>query len=154
VQDQPGAAGALAEKIKAGKHSLHTGDLLIIITITVESILSGCEAALERARVYLESGADAILVECPQRAANELTRFCQAFSQAKGNYPLLAALPDPTPEISQRLIQAGVRAFVYPDQLLRSAFTGMANTARTLLSGSSEEPLMSVAEICDFTGLS
>lgn len=86
----------------------------------------GLEAAIDRAKAYIEAGADGIFAE----AVNELEHY-KAFSAALGNVPLLANITEfgATPLYNRKeLGEAGASMVLYP----LSAFRAMNKAAVTV----------------------
>jgi methylisocitrate lyase len=86
----------------------------------------GLEAAIDRAKAYIEAGADGIFAE----AVNELEHY-KAFSAALGNVPLLANITEfgATPLYNRKeLGDAGASMVLYP----LSAFRAMNKAAVTV----------------------
>lgn len=72
----------MVDKIKAALWARSTRDLIVIARTDARSV-EGLNAAINRAKAYVEAGADAIFVEAPQ-SIGELARIGESF-----NVPLI-----------------------------------------------------------------
>jgi len=107
-----------------------TDDALLIIARTDARQMLGLEAALERAELYREAGADVIFVEAPQ-SADELATVGQRL-----NGPLLVNIVEggATPQLpASELSALGFTVILYANAALRGAVHGMQVVLRHLL---------------------
>lgn len=121
-------------KISAGKRCLVTDDFLIVARIESLILKKGLEDALARAKAYLEAGADAILIHSKAQEPNEILEFCAAYNKFKQRAPLIVVPSTYCQIYEEDLIKAGVNVVIYANQLLRSAYPAMVNTAKILLT--------------------
>lgn len=131
TQDTP---EGFAAKIKAGKRAQVTDDFMIIARI--ESLIAGkgLDDALARARVYIEAGADGIMIHSKAETPDEIIRFCGAFGAFPKKVPLVV-VPSTYSSVYETELQAlGVNVVIYANQLLRSAYPAMVRTAEMMLS--------------------
>lgn len=131
TQDDP---HAFALKIKAGKQAQRTDQFMIIARI--ESLVLGgsVEDALMRARVYIDAGADGIMIHNKSKSTDELKQFCEGYAKFPRQGPLVI-VPTTFPQITEAELEAmGVRIVMYANHLLRSAFPAMKKTAETILT--------------------
>jgi 2-methylisocitrate lyase-like PEP mutase family enzyme len=105
-------------KIKAAVDArVHRETLIIARTDAVA--VEGLEAALERARLYAEAGADVLFVEAP-RSASELGQVTKALS---GRAALMANMVEggDTPVMSARELEAlGFSLVIFPGGIVRA----------------------------------
>src|ERR1700741_5048962 len=89
-------AAEMVEKLKAALDS-RIDDQMIIMARTDARAMEGIEAAIERAELYRETGADLLFVEAPQsldelrRICSEIAGPCLANNVEGGKTPVLAA---------------------------------------------------------------
>ncbi|WP_306118935.1 MULTISPECIES: isocitrate lyase/phosphoenolpyruvate mutase family protein [unclassified Roseitalea] len=117
------AASEMAGKIAAMADARRSPDTLIIARTDAIAV-EGFEAALERADLYLQAGADALFVEAP-RSSEELARIARALADRA---PLMANMVEggATPITSADDLQAlGYSIVIFPGGIVRA----MARTA-------------------------
>jgi len=125
-----------SKKISIGKKSQITDDFMIIARIESLILKKGIEDALKRAKAYIESGADAIMIHSKEKDPSEILEFCEKYSNLDYKVPLVV-VPSTYSIISeQELINAGVSVVIYANHLLRSAYPAMVKTAESILKNS------------------
>lgn len=121
------------EKIKAGKKIQLTEDFMIIARIESLILEQGMEDALTRAFAYVEAGADGIMIHSRRKTPDEIVEFCDKF-RAKDKTTPIVVVPTSFNTITEKELQEhGVNIVIYANQLTRSAFPAMENTAREIL---------------------
>ncbi len=142
---------AFCEKIKAGKKSLVTKDLMIIARI--ESLILGktVDDAITRANAYIKAGVDGIMIHSKSNDGAEILDFAKQYKLIENKVPLVA-VPTTYNHLSwQQLQEAGFNIVVYANHLLRSAYPSMLATAQSILqhdrSKEAEEKLIPVNEL-------
>ncbi|MBK1735295.1 phosphoenolpyruvate mutase [Halorhodospira abdelmalekii] len=141
----------MAEKIGVGNRAKLTTEFMIIARIESLILGQGLDDALERARGYIDAGADGILIHSCQRTADEVAAFGQRYQRLAHRVPLIA-VPSSYNETHEQTLEAcGVNVVIYANQLLRSAYPAMVNTAQSILehrrSKEAEAQLLSIKEI-------
>ena len=122
-----------SEKIRAGKYTQVTQDFMIIARIESLILEKGIDDAFLRAKSYIESGADGIMIHSKHKSPKEVLEFCRLFKKLKKRVPLVV-VPSTYSVISEEeLIDAGVQIVIYANHLIRSAFPAMVNSARSIL---------------------
>jgi phosphoenolpyruvate mutase len=123
-------------KIRAGKRAQATEDFMIIARIESLILEKGVDDALERAKAYLEAGADGIMIHSRKKQPDEIFEFCDQYKNFP-NKKTLVAVPSSYNSVTEDELQArGVNVVIYANQLLRSAYPAMVNTATSILSNS------------------
>ncbi|RFA30233.1 methylisocitrate lyase [Alkalilimnicola ehrlichii] len=142
----------MVDRIKAAVDARTDPDF-VIMARTDALAVEGLEAAIERARAYVEAGADMIFPE----AMTELDMYRQ-FSKAV-KVPVLANITEfgSTPLFSrEELGEAGVRLVLYPLSAFRAMNQAALKVYRTVREQGSQEsvlPLMQTrAELYEFLG--
>jgi len=121
------------EKIKAGKQVQLTDDFMIIARIESLILEKGMEDALKRARVYVEAGADGIMIHSRKKSPDEILKFCDQFRAENKETPIVV-VPSSFNSITESELAAhGVNIVIYANQLTRSAFPAMEQTAKDIL---------------------
>lgn len=140
-----------ARKINAGKQAQVTRDFMIIARL--ESLIAGrgVEDALERARIYVEAGADAVMIHSKERSGTDIAAFLKRFRAA---FPAVPAVLVPTSYnqfTEDELCGMGARIIIHANYLLRSAYPAMLHTAQRILacgrSKEVDEEIMSIKDV-------
>jgi 2-methylisocitrate lyase-like PEP mutase family enzyme len=147
-------APEMAAKVSAAVAARRSREFLIIARTDARAV-EGLDAALDRGRMYLEAGADALFVEAPQSEAE-----IEAVARAFPDVPLLFNYAEggKTPPVSyERLRSLGFALVIFPLTLLLVATQAMrAALARVKADGTPIELLPSLLafdEFLDFIGL-
>lgn len=120
-------------KISAGKKAQLTDDFMIIARIESLILERGMEDALERARAFVKAGADGIMIHSRKKSPDEILEFCDKFRNEDKETPI-AVVPSSFNSITEaELSEHGVNIVIYANQLTRSAFPAMKQTAEDIL---------------------
>ena len=120
-------------KISAGKKVLRSDDFMIIARIESLILEQGMDDALNRAFSYVEAGADGIMIHSRKKSPDEILEFCDKF-RAKDVKTPIVVVPTSFNSITEaELAEHGVNIVIYANQLTRSAFPAMENTAKEIL---------------------
>lgn len=140
-----------SEKIKAGKDALRTDEFMIIARIESLILEQGMDDALNRAFAYIAAGADGIMIHSRRKDPAEILEFCDRFRIKDEKTPIVVVPSSFTSVTEQELVKHGVNIVIYANQLTRSAFPAMQETAATILKNhrakEADENLMSIKEI-------
>lgn len=121
------------EKITAGKQALRTEDFMIIARIESLILEQGMEDALKRASAYVGAGADGIMIHSRKKSPEEILEFCTKFREKDQRTPIVVVPTSFNSITEEELAAAGVNIVIYANQLTRSAFPAMQNTAVEIL---------------------
>ena len=120
-------------KISAGKKVLRSDDFMSIARIESLILEQGMDDALNRAFAYVEAGADGIMIHSRKKSPDEILEFCDKF-RAKDVKTPIVVVPTSFNSITEaELAEHGVNIVIYANQLTRSAFPAMENTAKEIL---------------------
>ena len=120
-------------KISAGKKVLRSDDFMIIARIESLILEQGMDDSLNRAFAYVEAGADGIMIHSRKKSPDEILEFCDKF-RAKDVKTPIVVVPTSFNSITEaELAEHGVNIVIYANQLTRSAFPAMENTAKEIL---------------------
>lgn len=122
-----------SEKIKAGKDAQLTDDFMIIARIESLILEQGMEDALNRAKAYVEAGADGIMIHSRKKDPSEILDFCDKFRKTDPNTPIVVVPTSFNSVTEEELAEHGVNIVIYANQLTRSAFPAMQSTAEDIL---------------------
>ena len=139
------------EKIAAGKKIQLTDDFMIIARIESLILEKGMEDALTRAAAYVKAGADGIMIHSRRKEPDEIVTFCDRFRENDEKTPIVV-VPTSYHSITEaELSSHGVNVVIYANQLTRSAFPAMQQTAADILryhrAQEVDERLMPIKEI-------
>ena len=133
VEQTQASIEEFCEKITAGKRAQLTDDFMIVARIESLILEKGMEDALERARAFVKAGADGIMIHSRKKDPAEILEFCDRFRAENKSTPLVV-VPTSFNSITEgELSQHGVNIVIYANQLTRSAFPAMQQTAEDIL---------------------
>lgn len=139
------------EKIAAGKKIQLTEDFMIIARIESLILEKGIEDALERAEAYIQAGADGIMIHSRKPTPDEIFEFCDRFRKKDTTTPIVVVPTTYNLVTEDELRRHGINIVIYANQLTRSAFPAMEETAKEILinhrAKESDERLMPIKQI-------
>ena len=139
------------EKIRAGKKVQLTEDFMIIARIESLILEKGMEDALERAAAYVKAGADGIMIHSRKKDPSQILEFCDRFRSTDPSTPIVVVPTSFNSIKESELAEHGVNVVIYANQLTRSAFPAMEQTAKDILkyhrAMEVDERLMSIKQI-------
>lgn len=122
-----------SEKICAAKKAQKTNDFMICARIESLILEQGMEDALYRAFAYIKAGADAIMIHSRKKDPAEIFEFLEKF-RAKDNSTPVVVVPTSFNEVTEEEFKArGVNVVIYANQLTRTSFPAMQNSAKMIL---------------------
>ncbi|MCR5059371.1 MAG: phosphoenolpyruvate mutase [Clostridiales bacterium] len=122
-----------SEKIAAGKKAQLTDDFMIIARIESLILEQGMEDALERAFAFVKAGADGIMIHSRKKDPAEILEFCDKFRAVDAKTPIVVVPTSFNVITEEELSAHGVNIVIYANQLTRSAFPAMQQTAEDIL---------------------
>jgi phosphoenolpyruvate phosphomutase len=138
-------------KIKAGKRSQVTDDFMIIARIESLILKAGLEDAIERAKAYIDAGCDGIMIHSKDSKPDEILEYCNRAKSFKKKVPIVVVPTTYDTIYESELADAGANIVIYANQLLRSAYPAMVDTAKKILTYDrafeAQENLMSIKDI-------
>ena len=147
-------AGEMAAKVAAAVAARNSADFLIIARTDARAV-EGLEAALERARLYRDAGADILFVEAPQ-SEQEIEAVAGAFPDV----PLLFNYAEggKTPPVTHQFLrELGFRLVIFPISTLLAAAAAMRSVLAQIQADGSPvnilPSLLPFADFLDFIGL-
>ena len=120
-------------KISAGKKAQLTEDFMIIARIESLILEKGMDDAIERARAFTKAGADGIMIHSRKKDPAEILEFCDRFRAEDRETPIVVVPSSFNVITEEELAEHGVNIVIYANQLTRSAFPAMQQTARDIL---------------------
>jgi len=125
-------------KIRSAKIAQENEDFVVIARVEALIAKLGQDEAYSRAKSYVQSGADAILIHSKEKKPDEIIEFIN-------NWDLdtpLVVVPTKYPSISMdQLEELGVKASIYANQALRATYQAIDNTFKSIINNKSSLPL-------------
>lgn len=124
-----------------------------MIIARIESLIleQGMEDALRRARAYVAAGADGIMIHSRKTDPAEILQFCDLFRSEDQETPIVVVPSSFHSVTEEELAEHGVNIVIYANQLTRSAFPAMEQTAKEILkyhrAQEADERLMPIKNI-------
>jgi phosphoenolpyruvate phosphomutase len=141
-------------KISIGKKAQVTGDFMIIARIESLILKKGVEDSIVRAKEYINAGADGIMIHSKENSPDEVLEFCRQYNNFDNRKPLVVVPTTYNIITEKELLQAGVNIVIYANQMLRSAYPAMLETAKSILKfGRSYEIENNIMPISQFIKL-
>ncbi|MFJ6213764.1 isocitrate lyase/phosphoenolpyruvate mutase family protein [Streptomyces sp. NPDC092296] len=136
-----------AARIAVAKQAQSTGEMYVIAR--TEALISGLtvDVALERCRIYADSGADAVLVHSKAKSREQIASFLQGWDF---RVPVVI-VPTTYPDWHiDEIKQAGVSVVIYANQGLRATVRALRDTYRSVYeNGDSMAVEDSIASVQD-----
>ena len=89
--------------------------------------------ALERAHAFVAAGADGIMIHSRKKDPSEILEFCDKFRLINKSTPIVVVPSSFNSVTEDELYKHGVNIVIYANQLTRSAFPAMQQTAQDIL---------------------
>ena len=100
---------------------------------------------------YIEASVDGIMIHSRRESPDEIFEFCDQYNQFANRKPLVVVPSSYNKTRENDLIEHGVNVVIYANQLLRSSYPSMLETAKSILSNErsfeSTQNMMSIKEI-------
>ena len=133
VQQTQDSIENFCAKLEAGKKVQLSDSFMIVARIESLILEQGMEDALTRARAYVAAGADGIMIHSRKKDPAEILEFCDKFRAEDDTTPIVV-VPTSFNSITEAELGAhGVNVVIYANQLTRSAFPAMVETAEDIL---------------------
>ena len=139
------------EKISSGKQSQVTDDFMIGARIESLILNKGMSDAIDRAKAYIDAGADIIMIHSKNDLPDEIFQFCELYHRLNRTVPLQIVPTTYNSITEDEWRERGVNIIIYANHMLRSAYPAMQKTAESILKHSrsleAAEQLLSIKEI-------
>ncbi|MDR2418575.1 MAG: phosphoenolpyruvate mutase [Treponema sp.] len=124
---------AFCEKISVGKRAQVTKDFMIIARL--ESLIAGfsVEEALDRARAYVEAGADGVMIHSRESSGTDIKAFCAVFRAEYAHVPIVLVPTTYNQFTEKELVSWGANIVIYANHLLRASYPAMVQVAASIL---------------------
>ena len=106
-----------------------------MIIARIESLIleAGMDDAVKRAKAYIGAGADGIMIHSRQKSPNEVLEFCKILRGYNENIPIVVVPTSYNQITAKELSTAGINVVIYANHMLRAAYPGMMNVAKSIL---------------------
>ncbi|WP_081372218.1 phosphoenolpyruvate mutase [Pseudomonas fluorescens] len=122
-----------AEKIRLGKNAQLSSDFMLIARIESLILDAGLDDALKRALLYVESGADGVMIHSRKKDPSEIIEFAKRFRTHYPSVPLVC-VPTSFNDIKfDTLVDNGFNVVIYANHMLRAAYPAMLSVANQIL---------------------
>jgi len=142
-----------SNKIEMGKRVQVTNDFMIIARIESLILEAGMDDAITRAKAYINAGADGIMIHSRKKEPNEILEFCKILREYNETIPIIIVPTSYNQITANELSRAGINVIIYANHMLRAAYPGMMNTAKSILDNDrsleAEKELLSIKEILE-----
>lgn len=153
VKQQQDSPSSFSKKIKAGKNAQATDEFMIIARIESLILNKGIKDALQRAKKYINAGADGIMIHSRKKNPSEIFEFCKFYNKFKNRKPLVIVPSSFSQVTEEKLSKAGANIVIYANHLLRSVYPNMVDTAKSILKHKRayqiEKKLLSIKDILE-----
>ncbi len=146
-------ADEFSRKIAAGKKALATRDFLIFARL--ESLIAGYDVdhAIDRAKLYLKSGADGIMIHSKSTDGKDIFDFLNKFRTFDTTSTVIVVPTTYNHIKDEELSEKGANIIIHANHLLRSAYPAMMNTAKKILrngrSLEADQDCLSIKEVLE-----
>ena len=120
-------------KIQAGKKAKKTNDFMIAARIESLILEQGMEDALIRAEAYVKAGADGIMIHSRKKEPDEIFQFADTFRKKDKSTPVIVVPTTFNTVTENEFFNHGINVVIYANQLTRSGFPAMKQTAESIL---------------------
>ena len=120
-------------KIKMGKNAQITNDFMVIARIESLILEAGMNDALQRAFAYVEAGADGIMIHSRLKDPAEIIEFVTSFRVKDKTTPVVVVPTSFNSVTTDEFAKIGVNVVIYANHMLRAAYPGMMNVAKSIL---------------------
>lgn len=131
TQDDP---ENFADKIRAGKRAQKTRDFMICARIESLILEKGMDDALLRAKIYVEAGADAIMIHSRKKDPSEIFEFVDKFRKEDATTPLVVVPTSFNSVTEKEFKDRGVNVVIYANQLMRATVPAIQKAADMILT--------------------
>lgn len=138
-------------KISAGKKAQVTSDFMIIARIESLILDKGINDAISRAKAYIDSGSDGIMIHSRQKTPDEIFTFLREFRSFDEKTPIVVVPTSFSQTTATELSNLGANIIIYANHMLRAAYPAMKEVALKILefdrSLEVEEKCLNINEI-------
>lgn len=120
-------------KIERGRRARVTDDFMVVSRIESLVLKAGMDDAISRAKAYVDSGVDGVMIHSSEKDPSEILEFCKRFRDFDDRKPLIVVPTTYNSITESELAEVGVNVVIHANHLLRGAYPGMINVAQNIL---------------------
>ena len=120
-------------KIRVGKAAQISKEFMVIARIESLILEAGMEDALTRAFAYVEAGADGVMIHSRLKDPAEIIEFVNKFRERDRVTPIVVVPTSFNSVTTDEFAKMGVNVVIYANHMLRAAYPGMMNVAKSIL---------------------
>ncbi len=140
-------------KLNTAKKAQRSEDFMVIARIESFILGKGLNDALLRAKTYVDSGADAIMIHSKSNMTKEIFSFSNKFKKIHPSIPLVC-VPSTYNQVREKELENnGFNIVIYANHMLRAAYPAMKKVALKILKNSrskeANKDLQSIKEILE-----
>ena len=120
-------------KIKMGKSAQISKEFMIIARIESLILEAGMDDALTRAFAYVDAGADGVMIHSRLKDPAEVIEFVTKFREKDSSTPIVVVPTSFNSVTTDEFAAMGVNVVIYANHMLRAAYPGMMNVAKSIL---------------------
>ncbi len=132
-KQQQDSISNFCSKIIESKKIAKSKGIKIFARIESLTLNKSISDAINRAKNYLNAGADGIMIHSKKDKPNEVFSFCKKYNLIINKKPLIVVPSTFNKTFENELVREGVNIVIYANQLLRSAIPAMQKTAVKIL---------------------
>ena len=141
------------KKLNIAKKAQRSEDFMVVARIESFILGKGLNDALLRAKTYVDSGADSIMIHSKSNKSDEIFSFSEKFKKKYPSVPLVC-VPSTYNQVKEKELENnGFNIVIYANHMLRAAYPAMKKVALKILkNGRSKEAnndLQSIKEILE-----
>ncbi|MCR5272034.1 MAG: phosphoenolpyruvate mutase [Lachnospiraceae bacterium] len=122
-----------SKKIRAGKNAQRTSEFMICARIESLILERGMEDALERAKAFVDAGADAIMIHSRKKDPSEIKEFIERFRACDDTTPIVLVPTSFNSVTEEEWKELGANIIIYANQLMRAQVPAIQKAAKTIL---------------------
>ena len=121
-------------KIEMAKKAQRTKDFMICARVESLILEQGMEDALNRAKAYVNAGADAIMIHSRKKDPTEIFEFVKEFRKNNISTPIVVVPTSFNMVTEEEFKKRGVNIVIYANQFTRAGVPAMQNAAKLILT--------------------
>ncbi len=121
------------DKIREGKKVIKSSAFMLIARIESLILDQGVDDALERAKAYVDAGADGIMIHSRAKTPDEIFEFADRFRETDRDTAIVV-VPTTFNQVKEKEFKAHkINIVIYANHMLRAAFPAMQKVVKSVL---------------------
>lgn len=139
------------EKIREGKKAIGSSAFMLIARIESLILDQGVDDALERAKAYVEAGADGIMIHSRAKTPDEIFEFADRFRETDKDTAIVVVPTTYNQVRESEFKEHKINVVIYANHMLRAAFPAMQKVVTSVLENErcyeASQDFMSIKDI-------